>query len=78
MLTSACQPAAAPSDPRSPPSSAFVVGVRPQRASLFLDGAEPSLDEVMDDPMVRRLMDRDGVEVDHLLSLIEEVRGKLR
>ncbi|MGE5504773.1 MAG: hypothetical protein ACM31L_10150 [Actinomycetota bacterium] len=52
--------------------------MRPQRASLFLDGAEPSLDEVMDDPMVRRLMDRDGVEVDHLLSLIEEVRGKLR
>jgi hypothetical protein len=52
--------------------------MRPQRASLFLDGAEPSLDEVMGDPMVRRLMDRDGVEVDSLLTLIEEVRHRLR
>lgn len=46
--------------------------------AFFVGNAEPSLDEVMDDPMVRRLMDRDGVAKASLQSLINEVRLRLR
>jgi len=51
---------------------------RPRRPAAYADNAEPSLDEVIGDPMVRRLMDRDGVVVDSLLSLLDEVRLRLR
>jgi hypothetical protein len=41
-------------------------------------GVEPPLDEVMADPIIHRLMARDGVALDSLNSLIDEVRGRLR
>jgi hypothetical protein len=43
----------------------------------FMGNLEPSLDEVMDDDVVRRVMARDGVDADHLRSLIAEVRTRL-
>lgn len=79
MMSSACQPAAAPSDSRSSAAGGFPFGLRHSRAaSHFLGNAEPPLDELMGDPMVRRLMDRDGVEMDSLLTLIDTVRDRLR
>lgn len=54
------------------------VARRSARAIAFsYGGIEPSLDEVMADPIVHSLMDRDGVAVDSLNSLIAEVRGRL-
>jgi hypothetical protein len=79
MLTSAFQPTAASGDIRGAAHGGFPVGMRPHRPGpYFLGNVEPTLDEVMDDPMVRRLMDRDGVAVDSLLGLIDEVRDRLR
>lgn len=45
--------------------------------SYFLDGAEPPLGEVLDDPMVRSLMNSDGVNVEMLMAVIAEARRKL-
>ncbi len=51
---------------------------RSSRAIAFCNGGvEPSLDEVMADPIVHSLMDCDGVAIDSLNSLIAEVRGRL-
>ena len=38
---------------------------------------EPSLDEILDEPIVRRLMARDGVIELALRRLIEQVGGRL-
>ena len=38
---------------------------------------EPSLDEILDEPIVRRLMARDGVTELALRRLIEQVRERL-
>jgi hypothetical protein len=54
------------------------VARRSARAVTFCNGGvEPSLDEVMADPIVHSLMDRDGVAIESLNSLIAEVRGRL-
>ena len=47
-------------------------------SSFFTGNAEPSLDEIMADPIMRGLMARDGVAADSLLGLIDEVRTRLR
>jgi hypothetical protein len=39
---------------------------------------EPSLDEILVDPIVRRLMERDGVQAPELISLIDEAKKRLR
>lgn len=51
---------------------------RTRRPACYAGNAEPSLDEVIDDPMVRHLMARDGVVVESLMSLLDEVRLRLR
>ncbi|RAU23778.1 hypothetical protein CU669_01420 [Paramagnetospirillum kuznetsovii] len=56
--------------------AANMMNVNPR--SLFADNAEPPLDEVMGDPMVRDLMARDGVAEDSLRVLIDSVRIRLR
>lgn len=59
-------------------ASAFPVGSRAARSgSAFLGIGEPPLAELMADEAVRRLMARDGVLADQLLSLIDEVRNRL-
>ena len=45
--------------------------------SRFTGNAEPSLDEVMDDPVIRVLMAKDGVGEDCLRGLIDQVRNRL-
>jgi len=58
--------------------AAFSLGVHPSRAGLpFMGNVEPPLDEMIDDDVIRRVMARDGVAVDDLLSLIAEVRTRL-
>lgn len=46
--------------------------------SLFIGNTEPSLDDIMGDPMVRNLMARDGVAEDSLRVLIDQIRSHLR
>lgn len=41
-------------------------------------GLEPSLDDVLEDPIVRLVMQRDGVIQDDLDGLIERARAGLR
>ena len=47
-------------------------------SSFFVGNAEPSLDELMADPVMRGMMACDGVAADSLLGLIAEVRTRLR
>jgi len=37
---------------------------------------EPALDDMLDDPVVRAVMDRDGVERDHILDLAASVQER--
>jgi hypothetical protein len=39
---------------------------------------DPSLDEILVDPIVRRLMERDGVQMAELISLVGETKRRLR
>jgi len=43
----------------------------------FQGSGEPPLAEVIADDTVRRMMDRDGVDLDQLLVLLDEVRTRL-
>jgi len=45
---------------------------------LYFGNREPSLDEVFDDPIVRLLMERDGLPPDEARACIERVRAALR
>ena len=44
---------------------------------LFWGNEEPLLDEVLVDPLVHRLMERDGVRMEALLLLIGETQKQL-
>lgn len=76
MYQNACKPAAAPTDARCAPA-AFPMTMRTNRTSSFLGNSEPPLSEMMSDDVIRRMMARDGVAVDQLMSLIDRVRGNL-
>lgn len=52
--------------------------MRLNRSADYLGNAEPALDEMMSDEVIRRVMARDGVAVDQLLSLLDRVRSNLR
>lgn len=41
-------------------------------------GVEPSLDDLINDPTTAALMQRDGISITHLRSLILAVRDNLR
>lgn len=43
----------------------------------YAGNAEPPLDELVNDPIVRGLMARDGVAIESLCGLIVEVRRRL-
>jgi len=76
MMTSACKPAPIGFD-RS--YTAPLTAPRSRGgAMLFVGQKEPSLGEVMDDPITRRLMASDGVRMDHLLDLVATARASLR
>ena len=83
MMHSTCSPATPPRDIRVgvqtiPGQNAFPAGKRVWRAKEFEGNAEPSLDELMDDGVVRRVTARDGVHPDHVRSLMECMRDRLR
>ena len=78
MLLSAYRPIPQPADIRSGRRVTSSKGGIRAKAEIFVDGNhEPSLAEVMADPIVHRLMARDGVGLDSLNSLIDQVRGRL-
>ena len=78
MLSCTIRPVPASADVRYISRGVRPVGGRRVSATPSFSGnGEPSLDEVMGDPMVLRLMARDGVAVAALRSLIAEVRGRL-
>lgn len=64
-----------------PGNSAYPAAVRMRGvpADLFSVGhGEPSLDEMLADEVMRQMMARDGVATVDLLTLIDEVRHRLR
>lgn len=83
MMHSTCSPATPPRDIRVgvqtiPGHAAFAATKRVWRAKDFEGNAEPSLDELMDDDVIRRVMARDGVHPDHVRSLMNHMRDRLR
>lgn len=50
---------------------------RQQSSANFLSNDEPLLDEMMADEVVLRMMNRDGVVADQLLSMLDRVRANL-
>lgn len=77
MMHSACTPAATPLDSRSVAPPTFALGVRTRKPADFQGNGEPSLDELMDDDVIRRVMARDGVKPDQLRSLMDHMRNRL-
>ena len=79
MLPNAIKATPIVSDPRYAArcGSLFATPLR-RHGSFFIGNAEPSLDEMMADPIMRGLMARDGVAPDSLRGLIDEVRDRLR
>ena len=78
MMRSACTPAAAPLDTRGAAQPTFAVGLRARPEWDYEGNGEPSLDEIMDDDVIRRVMARDGVQRDQLMSLLDHMRNRLR
>ncbi|MBC7950432.1 MAG: hypothetical protein H7Z12_01255 [Rhodospirillaceae bacterium] len=78
MMYSACTPAAAPLEVRGAAQPAFAVGLRARSGRDFEGNGEPSLDELMGDEVIRRVMARDGVQADQLRSLMDHMRNRLR
>lgn len=76
MLHSVCSPAAVTRDLRSGAQPAFAMAPK-GNAAKFDGTGEPSLDEMMGDDVVRRVMARDGVHPDHIWSLIHSLRASL-
>lgn len=77
MIQDARKPTATSVDIRGA-TPAFALGVRSFRSAGFLGNAEPSLDEMMSDEVIRRVMARDGVAADQLLTMLENVASRLR
>ncbi|WP_141400618.1 hypothetical protein [Magnetospirillum sp. 15-1] len=78
MLSSAYRSTPQPAGIRAARRLGVATGGRSSRSFAYIGGGvEPTLDEVMADPIVHRLMARDGVALDSLNSLIAEVRGRL-
>jgi hypothetical protein len=79
MMTSACKPSAVPAENRAPGAPGFAIGMRISRtSSAFMGNNEPDLNEIFDDPVILRLMARDGVEVASLRSMLADMRDRLR
>lgn len=78
MMHGACTPATTSRDSRAVGQPAFVPGVRPVRMRDFEGNDEPSLDELLNDEVIRRVMARDGVQPDHVWSLVDVMRNRLR
>lgn len=78
MMHGACTPATTPRDSRGSAQPVFAASVRAAKAVMFEGNDEPSLDELMGDDVIRRVMARDGVQPDHVWSLVDVLRNRLR
>lgn len=78
MMHSACTPAATPREARGSAQSVFVANARAAKVMTFEGNDEPSLDELMGDDVMRRVMARDGVQPDQVWSLLDVMRNRLR
>jgi hypothetical protein len=79
MLSNALLSAPIVADSRPPVRGGLLFHPRMLRPRSFFTGnAEPPLDELMADPIMRGMMACDGVAPDSLRSLIDEVRTRLR
>lgn len=76
MRPNVCAPVATSYETRAS-AMPFALRQPMRRATDFLGNAEPHLDDLMDDELMGRLMSRDGVGRDQLLTLIERVRAGL-
>lgn len=78
MMHGACSPATTPRDSRGGAQPVFVAAVRAGKAMNFEGNDEPSLDELMGDDVMRRIMARDNVQPDQVWSLMDVMRNRLR
>ena len=79
MLTTALQATPTIPDLRRASHGAVLLERRARLStSFFVGNAEPTLDEMMADPIMHGMMACDGVAADSLLGLIDEVRTRLR
>lgn len=81
MMHSTCSPTATPRETRGSVQSAYgrtTFATCAPKAVDFEGNDEPSLDELMDDDVVRRVMARDGVQPDQVWSLMDALRNRLR
>jgi hypothetical protein len=73
MTTNPCQPSAFATDSR-----AIRFACPPQGdKNCFAGPGEPALRDLMEDPILRRLMASDGIAAEQLIEVIAEARQKL-
>lgn len=77
MVQNAYKPAASPVEAKGA-APVIAMGMRAFQSADFMGNAEPSLDEMLSDEVMRRVMARDGVAADQLLTLLDDVRSRLR
>jgi|AGTN01.2.fsa_nt_gi hypothetical protein len=78
MMYNTCSPAAAPHDKRGMVQPALALRGSGRKPHYFEGNVEPSIDELMDDDVMRRVMARDGVQPEQLRSLLDCMRTRLR
>jgi hypothetical protein len=76
MTQSACDPRLVNSESATGTSALFPRLMR-GNSGRFAGCEEPDLPELMNDPVLRRMMASDGVRPDHLLALISDWRMRL-
>ncbi len=78
MLHKACTPTATPRGGLSQTTTSFAaMGKRVRAPSLFIGNQEPSLDELIGDELVGRVMARDGLHPDQVRVMMEDMRARL-
>ncbi len=79
MISSVCKPATVTREGHSDKSGRAVsfVGKTRGGAARYAGGEEPRLTDLMEDPVLRRLMASDGVHPEQLMAVIAEARTKL-
>lgn len=55
--------------------ASFALGMRARNSTHFMGNDEPSLDELLADDVLRRVMARDGVQPEYLRALAAHVRS---
>lgn len=69
MNTNTCTPTDLSSDCRAKSATRFPLGGKARRAPQYLGNDEPSLDDLLGDEVLKRLMARDGVAAEQVRQL---------